>query len=128
MNRRRGHTANLSAIVTAAMGYTAVDRDALRPLLFEDGPLGDLLLSTFMARREALQQQGVGMEVFGPRSSEPTRRIIEFARRNRLPHAWHDSEHSEAPAVAALIDALAPAEVPLVRLPGGLELRNPSSG
>jgi thioredoxin reductase (NADPH) len=122
-----GQTVYLTAVVTQPMRYIAVDRDELRLLLFEDGPLGDLLLSTFMARREALQQQDVGMEVIGPRSSEPTRRIVEFARRNRLPYTWHDPEHTEDPAVAALTDALDPGEV-LVRLPGGIELRNPSSG
>ena len=128
MNLMSGQTVYLTAVVTQPMRYIAVDRDELRPLLFEDGPLGDLLLSTFMARREALQQQDVGMEIFGPRSSEPTRRIVEFARRNRLPYTWHDPEHSDDPAVAALIDGLDPGDVPLVRLPGGIELRNPSSG
>jgi thioredoxin reductase (NADPH) len=128
MNLMSGQTVYLTAVVTQPMRYIAVDRDELRPLLFEDGPLGDLLLSTFMARREALQLQGVGVEVVGPRSSEPTRRIVEFARRNRLPYTWRDPEHSEDPAVTALIDALDPGQVPLVRLPGGKELRNPSAG
>jgi thioredoxin reductase (NADPH) len=129
MNLMSGQTVYLTAVVTEPMRYIAVDRDELRPLLFEDGPLGDVLLSTFMARREALQQQqDVGMEVFGPRSSEPTRRIVEFARRNRLPYTWLDPEHSDGSAAAALLGALDPGEVPLVRLPGGIELRNPSSG
>ena len=128
MNLISGQTVYLTAVVTQPMRYIAVDRDQLRPLLFEDGPLGDLLLSAFMARREALQQQDVGMEVFGPRSSEPTRRIVEFARRNRLPHTWQDPEHTDDRAVAALVDGLDPGDVPLVRLPGGIELRNPSSG
>jgi thioredoxin reductase (NADPH) len=110
------------------MRYIAVDRDDLRRLLFEDGPLGDLLLSTFVARREGLQLEGVGMEVIGPRSSAPTRRLVEFAQRNRLPYTWRDPEHSDDPAVRDWIDALDPDEVPLVRLPGGLELRNPTSG
>jgi thioredoxin reductase (NADPH) len=128
MNLMSGQTVYLTAVVTQPMRYIAVDRDELRPLLFEDGPLGDLLLSTFMARREALQQQDVGIEIVGPRWSEPTRRIVDFARRNRLPHTWHDPEHTDDPAVAALTDALDRADVPLVRLPGGIELRNPSSG
>ena len=128
MNLMTGQTVYVTAVVTQPMRYIAVDRDELRPLLFEDGPLGDLLLSSFMARREALQLEGVGMEVVGPRSSEPTRRIVEFARRNRLPFAWRDPDHSDDPAVAALIEGLDPGEVPLVRLPGGMELRNPSSG
>jgi thioredoxin reductase (NADPH) len=128
MNLMSGQTVYLTAVVTQPMRYIAVDRDELRPLLFEDGPLGDLLLSTFMARREALQLQGVGVEIVGPRSSEPTRRIVEFARRNRLPYTWRDPEHSDDPAVGALLDGLDPGDVPLVRLPGGTELRNPSAG
>jgi thioredoxin reductase (NADPH) len=129
MNLLTGQTAYLTAVVTQPMRYIAVDRDELRPLLFEDAPLSDLLLSSFMARREALQQQqGVGMEVIGPRSSEPTRRMVEYARRNRLPYTWRDPEHSDDPAIGAQIDGLDPGEVPLVRLPGGMELHNPSGG
>ncbi|MFL5899395.1 MAG: NAD(P)/FAD-dependent oxidoreductase, partial [Solirubrobacterales bacterium] len=59
-------------------------------------------------------------------SSAPTRRLIEYARRGRLPHVWRDTDaDSEA---AAAIAVLQEDEVPLVRLPGGMELRNPSNG
>ena len=126
MNLLTGQTVYVTAVVTQPMRYIAVDREALRPLLFEDGPLGDLLLSTFIARREALELEGVGMEIVGPRSSEPTRRLVSYARRSRLPFTWRDPEHDADAEV--LIDALDPDDVPLVRLPGGLELRNPSSG
>ncbi len=54
--------------------------------------------------------------------------MIEFARRNRLPHTWRDPERSDDPTIAARLDALEAAEVPLVLLPGGSELRAPSSG
>jgi thioredoxin reductase (NADPH) len=134
MNLLSGQTVYLTAVVTEPLRYIAVDRDELRPLLFEDAPLSDLLMSSFMARREALQRhEGVGIEVIGPRSSEPTRRMVEYARSNRLPHTWRDTEHSSDEdgadvEAAALIATLAPEEVPLVRLPGGPELRNPSSG
>jgi thioredoxin reductase (NADPH) len=85
--------------------------------LFEDSQLSDLLLSTFIARREALQQvQGIGLEIVGPRSSEATRRLLEFARANHLPYSWHD----ESPVGGE--------EPPLVRLPGGAELVRPSAG
>jgi thioredoxin reductase (NADPH) len=82
-----------------------------------------------MARREALQrQQGIGIEVLGPRSSEQTRRIVDYARRTHLPYTWRDPEHSSDAEAIATIDALEPCELPLVRLPGGMELRNPSNG
>jgi thioredoxin reductase (NADPH) len=129
INLLSGQTVYLTAVVTEPLRYIAVDRDALRPLLFEDAPLSELLLSTFMARREALQQvEGIGVEVIGPRSSEQTRRIVDSVRRNRLPYTWRDPEFSEDAEAAALIEGLEPDELPLVRLPGGVELRGPSAG
>jgi thioredoxin reductase (NADPH) len=117
LNLLSGQTVFLTAIVTQALRYIAVDRIALRSLLFEDGPLSDLVLTTFIARREALQRvQGIGVEIVGPRSSEPTMRLLDFARANRLPFSWND---------AALDDDVEP---PLVRLPGGVELHRPSNG
>ena len=81
------------------------------------------------AGRRCRARDGVGVEIVGPHSSEATRQLVDFARRNRLPFdlAGHrpPREHAEA---RALIDGLADEELPLVRLPGGPELRNPSPG
>ncbi|HEY1775557.1 MAG TPA: FAD-dependent oxidoreductase [Solirubrobacteraceae bacterium] len=129
MNLLSGQTAYLTAVVTRPMRYIEVDREVMRQIMFEDGPLGDLLMSTFIARREALQQvHGVGFEIIGPRSSEPTRRLVDFSRRSRLPFLWRDTEHAEDPPGAALIADLDDDEIPLVRLPGGIELHHPSGG
>jgi len=117
LNLLSGQTVFLTAVVTKPLRYVAVDRIALRDLLFEDSQLSDLLLSTFIARREALQQvQGIGLEIVGPRSSETTMRLLDFVRANRLPYSWRD----ESPADGQ--------EPPLVRLPGGAELEQPSAG
>jgi thioredoxin reductase (NADPH) len=117
LNLLSGQTVFLTAVVTQPLRYIAVDRDALRGLLFEDGQLSDLLLSTFIARREALQRvQGIGLEIVGPRSSEPTRRLLDFVRANRLPYSWQEE---------SLPDGQEP---PLVRIPGGGELQHPSNG
>src|SRR3712207_538111 len=51
MNLLSGQTVYLTAVVTQPMRYIAVEREALRALLFEDGALSDLLLGTFVARR-----------------------------------------------------------------------------
>jgi thioredoxin reductase (NADPH) len=127
MNLLTGQTVFLTAVVTERLRYIAVERGALRALLFEDGPLSDLLLSTFIARREALQRvQGIGIEIVGPRSSEPTMRMLDFARGNRLPFTWRDPAHDEA--AAELISGLDADGLPLVLLPGGTELRGPSTG
>src|SRR5882724_6977941 len=117
LNLLSGQTVFVTAVVTKPLRYVAVDRDALRALLFDDGPLSDLVLSTFIARREALQRvQGIGLEIVGPRSSEATMQMLAFARANRLPFTWQQT----APPGGA--------EPPLVRLPGGTELQHPSRG
>jgi thioredoxin reductase (NADPH) len=52
LNLLTGQTVFLTAVVTEPMRYIAVDREELRQLLFEDGPLSDLLLTAFVERRE----------------------------------------------------------------------------
>lgn len=127
INLLSGQTVFLTAVVTEPTRYIAVEREVLRQLLFEDGALSDLLLAAFVERREALQQyEGIGVEIVGPRDSSATRRLLEFARRTRLPHSWQVPEESDE--VAALVAQLDPADLPLVRLPGGHELRAPSNG
>jgi thioredoxin reductase (NADPH) len=117
LNLLSGQTVFITAVVTEPLRYIAVDRDALRELLFDDGPLSDLVLSTFIARREALQRvQGIGLEVVGPRSSAATMQMLDFVRANRLPFTWHDAEPADG------------GEAPLVRLPGGTDLEHPSRG
>jgi thioredoxin reductase (NADPH) len=117
LNLLSGQTVFVTAVVTKPLRYIAVDREALRALLFDDGPLSDLVLSTFIARREALQRvQGIGVEIVGPRSSEATMQMLDFVRANRLPFTWHETAPPDG------------AEPPLVRLPGGVELSHPSRG
>jgi thioredoxin reductase (NADPH) len=107
----------LTAIVKQPLRYIAVEREKLRDLLFDDSALSDLVLTTFIARREALQQmQGIGLEIVGPRSSEETMRLLDFLRANHLPYSWQD---------AAPSGGLVP---PLVRFPGGGELEQASAG
>src|SRR5436309_8195956 len=89
LNLLSGQTVFVTAVVTKPLRYIAVDRDALRTLLFEDPPFSDLVLATFIERREALQRiQGVGLEIVGPHGSEATLRMVEFASANRLPYTW----------------------------------------
>src|SRR4051794_22849509 len=118
-NLLSGQTVFFTAVVTEPLRYIAVEREELRTLLFEDGALSDLLLWTFTARREGLQaREGVGVEIVGPHSSEATRQLIEFARRNRLPFTWLDTDRPEQAEGLARVAGLADNEIPLVRLPG----------
>jgi thioredoxin reductase (NADPH) len=127
MNLLSGQRVYLTAVATRPMRYVAVPREDLRALLFEDSSLADLLLGAFVRRRELLSQRvGVGIEIIGPRDSDATRRLADFARRIMLPHAWRvPAEDEEA---ARLVDGRAEEELPLVRVPGAPELIAPSPG
>jgi thioredoxin reductase (NADPH) len=127
MNLLSGQTVFLTAVVTEPMRYVEVDRETLRRLLFEDGSLSDMLLSAFVQRRELLQQQeGVGIEIVGPTQDHATREMVEYAKRQRLPYSWRDPA-TDADA-AKLVEGLTAGQIPLVRLPGGADLRRPSNG
>jgi len=127
MNLLSGQTVFLTAVVTEPMRYIAVDREELRQLLFDDGSLSELLLSAFVERREMLQQrEGIGIEIVGPRDAADTRRLLDFARSLRLPNSWIDP--AENVETAALVEEAGTDALPLVRLPGGHELRRPSNG
>jgi thioredoxin reductase (NADPH) len=127
VNLLSGQAAFVTAMAAKPLRYIAIEREALRALLFEDGPLSSLVLATFIARREALQEiAGLGLEIIGPHSSASTRRLLEFARGNRLPFTWRNPEGADDPEAAALVAGLDPPNLPLVRLPGGVEMRAPS--
>lgn len=120
INLLTGQSVFVTAVVTKPTRYISVERETLRRLLFEDTSLSDFILGAFVDRREMLQRQdGIGPEIIGPRDSPDTRRLLEFARRQKIPHTWVDP--AKATATPPLAD-------PLVRLPGGVELPNPSNG
>jgi len=86
LNLLSGQMVLVTAVVTQPLRYIAIERETMRSLLYDDGPLSDIVLSTFISRREALQQvKGLGLEIVGPHSSDGTMRMIEFARSNRIP-------------------------------------------
>jgi thioredoxin reductase (NADPH) len=127
INLLSGQTVFLTAVVTEPIRYIAVEREVLRQLLFDDASLADLLLPAFIQRRELLQQrERVGVQIVGPRDSGETRRLLEFASQLRVPCTWIDPAKDDD--AARLLEGLDPGEVPLVRLPGGVELHRPSNG
>ena len=101
--------------------WAAVEREALRTPLFEDGALSDLLLWTFVARREGLQPREVSVST----SSGHIVRCDATAGRVRAPQppavhvsGYRPSEHSEG---LVQIAGFAAQMIPVVRLPGGPE-------
>src|SRR3954451_22780889 len=126
LNLFSGQTVFVTAVVTQRLRYIAVDREELRRLLFDDEQLSEVVTSAFVRRRDALQEvEGLGVEIIGPRSSEATRSLVEYVRRNRLAHVWRDTDEPDG---AALVDGLRPEQLPVVVLPGGGRLEAPSRG
>ncbi len=127
VNLLSGQSVFVTAVVTQPLRYISLPREELRALLFDDPSLSDLILGALVERRELLQRrQGIGPEIVGPRDSPDTRRLLEFARAQRLPHTWVDP--TEPTDGAGPITEPSVSATALVRLPGGVELLNPSNG
>jgi thioredoxin reductase (NADPH) len=127
INLLSGQTVYLTAVATEPMRYIAVEREQVRELMADDEPFADMIISTFIARREALQEvDGVGLEILGQWSDAETRALVEWVRRARLPYSFYDIERDET--ARTTVEALAGGPLPLVRLPGGEDLWGPTSG
>jgi thioredoxin reductase (NADPH) len=82
----------------------AVPQPGLHELVREEPDLGDLILRSFLARRELLIGGITGIKIVGSRFSPDTRRLRELAARNRVPHTWIDLE--EDPGAEELLRRL----------------------
>jgi thioredoxin reductase (NADPH) len=69
--------------------------ERLRSLVAQDSALGDLILRAYLNRRSILVGLGAGSKIVGSRHSPDSRRLRDFAARNRIPHRWIDLEADE---------------------------------
>jgi thioredoxin reductase (NADPH) len=122
-----GQTLFVTAVVVEPGAVLAVPLPQLRQLVEQDQMLGDLILKAYLIRRSLLIGLGVGLRIIGSRFSPNTRRLREFAARNRLPHRWIDLERD--PGAESLLRQLGvtPDETPVVVLHGTEVLRNPTN-
>ena len=122
-----GETAFFTAVVRERGEVLRLTVEQLKDIVLRDQALGDLILRAYIIRREILIGLGAGLRIVGSRYSPDTRRLREFAARNRLPHRWLDLE--EDSAVEALLRGLgvSPDETPVVIWHGSRVLRNPSN-
>jgi thioredoxin reductase (NADPH) len=127
INLLSGQTVYLTAIATKSMRYIAVEREQVRELMSDDEPLAELIISTFISRREALQEvEGVGLEILGSWAEADTRSLVEWVRRARLPYSFYDTDRDET--ARTTVESLGGEPLPLVRLPGGEDLWGPTTG
>ena len=127
LNLLTGEVAFVTAEVRQAGEVLDVPLEPLRSLVAEDTVLGDLILRAYVMRRAILIGLGSGFKLIGSRFSPDTRRLREFAARNRLPHTWTDLE-SDAGAEKLLLQlGIEPGDTPVVIWRGEEVLRNPSN-
>jgi thioredoxin reductase (NADPH) len=136
-----GQATLLTAVVREPGEVIAVPVEVLRALVAEDPALGDLVLRAYLVRRSILIELGIGFRIIGSRFSPETRRLLEFAARNLLPHRWIDLERDkEAEALLSQL-GVQPEETPVViwhdqvlrnpinaELARTIGLRDPNSG
>jgi len=126
----------LSLLTGEGSFYTALALDAgevlavsvarLRGLIASDPAFGDLILRAYLLRRSILIGLGVGLRVIGSRYSPDTRRVRDFAARNRIPVRWLDLETDPAAEVMLTQLGVPPGDTPIVIVYGRL-LRNPGN-
>lgn len=122
-----GQVAPVSAVVEQPGEVLVVSLQQLREVVARSAALGDLILRSCLLRRWALIGTGAGFKIVGSRHSPDTRRLREFAARNRLPHRWIDLEEDRSAEALLRQLGVEPQETPVVICPGGDVLRNPSN-
>jgi thioredoxin reductase (NADPH) len=121
-----GRPVFLTAVVREPGEVLVVPVPRLLELALKSPALGDLILRAYLRRGELLIGIGAGLRIIGSRYDPETRRLREFAARNRLPHQWIDLEqHGAAEALLRQLHVPA-AETPLV-LWRATVLRKPSN-
>ena len=127
LNLLTGTAAFLTAVVVEPGEILAVPAERLREIVTQDSTLGDLILRAFLLRRSVLIGLGAGFRIIGSRYDPDTRRIREFAARNRLPHHWVDLEQDRDAEALLRELGVSPDETPVVIWRGRQVLRNPSN-
>jgi thioredoxin reductase (NADPH) len=90
-----GQPSFLTWVTEHAGQVLAVPIEALREIVPRDSQLADLILRGFLVRRSLQLSIGAGFTIVGSRFSADTRRLRDFAARNRLPHHWIDLENDD---------------------------------
>lgn len=128
MNLLTEQTVYLTARVAEAGRIHRISPARFRDVMQEEPEISDLLLRTFLARREVLLTGAAArsVEIVGSGMSGTTLALRTYAARQRMPHVWFDSDTAAGQAVmrAAGLEA---ADLPAV-LTLGTVLRRATPG
>jgi thioredoxin reductase (NADPH) len=122
-----GQTVYLSAVATTDGRVLRIPGADVKVIMSEEADLSELILRAFLLRHSRLTNIGSGPVLVGSRFDAETRRLLEVLARNRLSSKWLELESSpDAEALLRELD-VPTTELPIVILPGGSLLRNPTS-
>jgi thioredoxin reductase (NADPH) len=127
LNLLTGERLFTTAVVLESGEILAVPVARLQQVIGKDQGLGQWIIRTLFSRREWLAQMQTGLRIVGSRSSPQTRRLLDFAVRNRLPHVWLDTDNDPAASAVLAHHNTASGETPIVVMRGGEVLRQPSN-
>jgi thioredoxin reductase (NADPH) len=122
-----GQRVYLSAVASAPGRVLRIPTDRVQSIMAQELDLSELILRSFLFRHDRLTKRGTGLTLVGSRFDANTRRLLETLARNRLPSRWVELEGS-AEAETLLRELHVPVDdLPIVVVPGGPLLRNPSN-
>jgi thioredoxin reductase (NADPH) len=116
-----------TAVVTAPGEVLVVPVAGLQAVISQDQALGQWIIRALFTRRQWLAQMHTGLRIVGSRSSPQTRRLLEFAARNRLPHVWLDTDTDPAAGAVLAHHHTPVSQTPVVVMRGGDLLRQPTN-
>ena len=116
-----------TAVVSAPGAVLVVPLARLQALIGQDQALGELIMRAAIYRREWLARRQAGLRIVGSQSDPQTRRLLEFAGRNRLAHTWLDIDADPAADAVLGRHGVSRAAAPVVVMRGGELLRCPSN-
>ena len=124
-----GEPAVVSAVARGDTEVYEVSADGLRQVLNQCPDLSDILMQSFIARRQLVRESGefTGLRVIGSRYSKDTFRVRDFLAMNRVLFTWLDLEAD--PQVDKLLRqfGVSDADTPVVAWGHKLLLRNPTN-
>lgn len=122
-----GQAVYVTAVAQTDVEVLEIPYDRLREAVVQNQGLGDLILRAFILRRNIHADLGIGLRIIGSRYSADTRRLRDFASRNRVPCSWEDlEEDSDAESTLRAFD-ISPDQTPIVIWKGDKVLRNPTN-
>jgi thioredoxin reductase (NADPH) len=122
-----GQAVYVTAVAQTDVEVLEIPYDRLKEAVTQDQALGDLILRAFILRRNIHANLGAGLRIIGSRYSADTRRLRDFASRNRIPYRWEDLEEDPEAEVTLRAFDIPPNQTPVVIWKGQTVLRNPSN-